>query len=201
MLANHVAPRAATRRSTPARSRVLWAAALLGAAVLPPHAGAAPIDAAKSTVITTSKQMNVAVDGAFKKVGGDVTFDPAKPAAGSARVTIDIASYDIGSEEYNKTLRDKEWFDAKTYPQASFVSTAITPAGAGKLNVAGKLTIKGRTQDVTVPLTVTQQAGAQAFDGVLAIKRLAFGIGANEWKDTSVVGDEVQIKFHLVVPR
>ncbi|MCY0388861.1 YceI family protein [Robbsia sp. Bb-Pol-6] len=162
---------------------------------------AAPINAAKSTVITTSKQMNVAVDGMFKKIGGDVTFDPAKPGAGSAHVTIDIASYDIGSEEYNKTLREKEWFDAKAYPQANFASSAIVPAGAGKLNVTGKLTIKGKTQDVTVPLTVTQQAGDQVFDGVLAIKRLAFGIGANEWKDTSVVADEVQIKFHLVVAR
>ncbi|MGI4984825.1 MAG: YceI family protein [Janthinobacterium lividum] len=183
---------------TPALTSAFLAAAVAG---LPLSATAAPIDAARSTVITTSKQMNVAVDGTFKKIGGDVSFDPAKPAAGSAHVTIDIASYDIGAEEYNKTLRDKEWFDAKAYPQASFASSAIAPAGTGKLNVAGKLTIKGKTQDVTVPLTVTQQAGAQVFDGVLAIKRLAYGIGANEWKDTSVVADEVQIKFHLVVPR
>lgn len=197
-LAAHCLPRAATRFMTPALTAAFLTAALAG---MPLSATAAPIDAAKSTVITTSKQMNVAVDGTFKKIGGDVSFDPAKPAAGSAHVTIDIASYDIGAEEYNKTLRDKEWFDAKAYPQASFVSSAIAPAGTGKLNVTGKLTIKGKTQDVTVPLTVTQQTGVQVFDGVLAIKRLGYGIGANEWKDTSVVADEVQIKFHLVVPR
>jgi polyisoprenoid-binding protein YceI len=30
------------------------------------------------------------------------------------------------------------------------------------------------------------------------IKRLAFGIGDGEWKDTSVVADEVIIKFRIV---
>ncbi|MGI4859373.1 MAG: YceI family protein, partial [Janthinobacterium lividum] len=157
-LSSRFLPHVATRFMTPALTSAVLAAAVAG---LPLPATAAPIDAARSTVITTSKQMNVAVDGTFKKIGGDVSFDPAKPAAGSAHVTIDIASYDIGAEEYNKTLREKEWFDAKAYPQASFVSSAIAPAGPGKLNVTGKLTIKGRTQDVTVPLTVTQQGGAQ----------------------------------------
>jgi polyisoprenoid-binding protein YceI len=31
----------------------------------------------------------------------------------------------------------------------------------------------------------------------LPIKRLAFGIGEGEWKDTSIVADEVVIKFRV----
>ena len=38
-------------------------------------------------------------------------------------------------------------------------------------------------------------------DGVLPIKRTTFNIGDGEWKDTSVVADEVQIKFHVVAAR
>lgn len=178
---------------------VASAAFVLLSAGFATSASAAAIDRAKSTVITTSKQMNVSVDGKFTKIGGDVTFDPAHPAAGSAHVNIDITSYDIGSPEYNDTLKGKEWFDSKTYPQATFVSSSITPAGDGKLTVAGKLTIKGKTQDVSVPLTYKTAGGVTTFDGVTAIKRLAYGIGAGEWKDTSVVADEVDIKFHLVV--
>jgi len=195
-----VTPRA-TRRAMSgavfAVSTVLSLVALGGATT----ASAAPIDGAKSTVITTSKQMNVAVDGKFKKISGDVTFDPAHPAAGSAHVNIDITSYDIGSPEYNDTLKGAEWFDSKTYPQATFVSSSITPAGDGKLTVAGKLTIKGKTQDVSVPLSYKTVGGVTTFDGVTAIKRLAYGIGNGEWKDTSVVADEVDIKFHLVVTK
>ena len=66
--------------------------------------------------------------------------------------------------------------------------------------MAGKLTIKGKTVDVTVPATYRQDGAAQVFDGVLPIKRTTFNIGDGEWKDTSVVADDVQIKFHLVTP-
>jgi len=35
------------------------------------------------------------------------------------------------------------------------------------------------------------------FEGQLPIKRLAFNIGEGEWKDTSMVADEVVIKFRV----
>ena len=35
------------------------------------------------------------------------------------------------------------------------------------------------------------------FEGALPIKRLAFNIGDGEWKDTSMVADEVLIKFRV----
>jgi hypothetical protein len=35
---------------------------------------------------------------------------------------------------------------------------------------------------------------------VLPIKRTVFNIGDGEWKDTSVVADDVQIKFRIVTP-
>ncbi len=68
----------------------------------------------------------------------------------------------------------------------------------GKLDVAGKLTIKGKTTDVSFPLTVKKEGANQIFEGALPIKRLAFNIGEGEWKDTSMVADEVLIKFRVV---
>ncbi len=90
---------------------------------------------------------------------------------------------------------------AKAYPQATFVSTAIAPAGGNKYNVTGKLTIKGKTETLTVPVTVTQAGATQTFDGVLPIRRSAFNVGTGEWKDTSIVADDVQIKFHIVAAK
>ena len=170
------------------------AATSLGAAV----AAHAQVDAAKSTVIATSKQMAVPVDGKFKKFTAQISFDPANPAAGTANISLDTSSYDLGDDEYNKQVRGKEWFDAKTYPSATFVSSAIAPAGANQFKVTGKLTIKGKSETVVVPVTVSQQGATQTFDGALPIKRSQFDIGTGEWKDTSVVADEVVIKFHIV---
>ena len=97
----------------------------------------------------------------------------------------------------NKEVAKKEWFDSAKFPKASFVSSSIKPAGAGKLTVAGKLSIKGKSMDVAFPLTVKAEGGKQVFEGALPIRRLAFNIGEGEWKDTSMVADEVVIKFRV----
>jgi polyisoprenoid-binding protein YceI len=162
-------------------------------------AAAAPLktDPAKSTVTATFKQMNVPVDAKFRKFNASIDYDAAKPDAAKATVDIDTTSMDLGDPEYNKEVAKKEWFNAAQFPKATFVSSSIKPAGAGKFNVVGKLTIKGKTTDVAFPMTVKQEGGKQVFDGALPIKRLTYNIGDGEWKDTSTVADEVIIKFHV----
>ena len=167
-----------------------FASALAGAAVL-------KTDPARSSVTATFKQMGVPVEAKFKQFAAQIDYDAAKPAASKASVEIQTASLDLGDPDYNKEVAKKEWFNTAQFPKASFVSTAIAPAGAGKLNVSGKLTIKGRSADVSFPLSVKAEGGKQVFEGQLPIKRLAFNIGEGEWKDTSMVADEVVIKFRV----
>ena len=173
------------------------------AAVLPLVVGAASaqtIDAARSSVSATFKQMGVPVEGKFKKVGGQVSYDPANPAAARAQVDVDIASFDLGDPQYNREVQQKDWFDGSRFPAASFVSAGVKAAGAGRLEVSGKLTIKGRSVNVGIPLSVRSEGGATVFEGSVPIRRLAFSIGEGEWKDTALLADEVLVKFHLVVP-
>lgn len=85
------------------------------------------------------------------------------------------------------------------FPQAQFVSSSIKALGGGKFEVAGALTIKGNSQNVVVPVTLTQNGTTTTATGALPIKRLAFKIGENEWADTSMVADDVQVKFKLAL--
>lgn len=156
------------------------------------------VDTAKSSVSAVSKQMGVPVEGKFKKFSAQIDFNAAKPEASKANVDIDVASFDLGSAEFNSEVMKKEWFNAAQFPKATFVSTGIKPAAGGKYDVAGKLTVKGKTADVVFPLTVKKEGAAQVFEGALPIKRLAHNIGEGEWKDTSMVADEVVIKFRVV---
>ncbi|WP_167361434.1 YceI family protein, partial [Paraburkholderia ginsengiterrae] len=64
-----------------------------------------------------------------------------------------------------------------------------------------KLTIKGKSQTVVVPATITSQAATQTFDCALPVKRSQFDVGTVQWKDTSLVADEVAIQFHLVASK
>jgi polyisoprenoid-binding protein YceI len=177
-------------------SRHLLPASLLGIALA---ASAAPLkaDLANSSVAAVFKQMNVPVEARFKKFNAQIDYDAARPESAKASVDIDTASLDLGEAEMNKEVTKKEWFNSAQFPKASFVSSSIKPAGPGKLNVAGKLAIKGKSVDVSFPLTVKAEGGKQVFEGALPIKRLAFNIGEGEWKDTSMVADEVVIKFRV----
>lgn len=186
--------------------RIPRANAFVMAATLAVAGGAASlawaqVDTAKSTVTATAKQIGVPMDGKFKKFDATINFDPAKPATSSAKIEIDVSSFEIGDAETTKEVKGRDWFDAAKYPKAVFQSTSIKTGAPGKVDVAGKLTIKGKTVDVVVPATYRTEGAAQVFDGALPIKRTAFNIGDGEWKDTSVVADEVQIKFHIVTPQ
>ncbi len=180
------------------RPGALLLAASLACAGFAANLAAAQLDAGKSSVTAVARQIGVPMEGKFKRFAAAVEFDPAKLASSSAKVEIDVASFEIGDAATTKEVKGKDWFDAARFPKAVFESTAIKPAAAGKFDVAGKLTIKGKTVDVVVPATYRHEGANQVFEGVLPIKRSAFNIGEGEWKDTSVVADEVQIKFRLV---
>jgi len=86
--------------------RWVFAAFLLTSLSAPAALG---IDAAKSKVTATFKQMNVPVEGIFTKASGSIQFDAAKPEAASASIQIDTAGFDLGMDDYNAEVRKKEW--------------------------------------------------------------------------------------------
>lgn len=154
---------------------------------------------AQSEISFVSKQMGVPVEGSFKKFDAQIAFDPAKPQTGKIAFTIDIASVTLGSPEPDAELPKAPWFNTAKFPQATFQSNSIKGLGGGKFEVLGKLTIKGNTQDAAIPVTLVQTGANTTASGVLTIKRLAFKIGENEWADTSMVADDVQVKFKLAL--
>ncbi len=154
---------------------------------------------AQSEIVFTSKQMGVPVEGRFKKFDAQIAFDPAKPAAGKIAFSVDMSSATLGSKETDAELPKADWFNTAKFAQATFQSGAIKGLGAGKFEVAGKLTIKGVTQDLLVPVALTQSGNSTIATGTFVLKRLVFKIGDNEWSDTSMVADEVQVKFKFAL--
>jgi polyisoprenoid-binding protein YceI len=175
---------------------VLSSLALLVA--VPAHAQQA-LQPAQSSIQFTAKQMGVPLEGHFKKFGAQIAFDPAKLATSRIAFTVDTGSATLGSRETDAELPKPTWFNVPQFPQATFQSSSIKALGGGKFDVAGKLTIKGQSRDVTVPVTLTQSGATTTATGTLALKRLAYKIGENEWADTSMVADDVQVQFKLAL--
>lgn len=154
---------------------------------------------AQSEIGFVSRQMGVPVDGKFRKFDAQVAFDPKQPATAKIGFTIDLASASIGTAETEAELVKPDWFDTKKFPQATFTSTGVKPAGAGKFEVAGTLSIKGSSQAVVVPVTLVQSGANTTATGAFTLKRLDFKIGAGDWGDTSIVANDVQVKFKLAL--
>ncbi len=171
-------------------------AAALAAVFTAAAAGDPSIDPRSSSIIATFTQENVPVNAPFKSFNGRIDYDPAQPGASKAALEVDTASLDLGSSDYNAEIRKKSWLDCTGYPKASFISTAVRPGVAGHFNARGNLTLKGRTQVVVVPVTVTKSGASTVFEGAIEISRKYFGIGDPEWDD--VLDDKVQVHFHLV---
>lgn len=154
---------------------------------------------AQSEVLFTARQMGVPLEGRFKKFDAQLAFDPAKPETSRIQFTVDTGSATLGSRETDAELPKAPWFNVPQFPQATFQSSSVKALGGGKFEVAGKLTIKGQARDVVMPVTLAQAGGTTTATGALALKRLQFKIGENEWADTSMVADEVQVKFKLAL--
>jgi len=87
--------------------------------------------------------------GRFDKKEGEVTIDRAAKT-GKVTLTIDLTSVDTGVEHLNHHLQEADFFDAEKYPTATFVGQEFRFDGDGVSQVSGQLTLKGRTQPVTL---------------------------------------------------
>lgn len=167
-------------------------------------AGAQPLtrlDVGQSRIEFGYVQMGVALDGRFGQFAGQVAFDRAKPQAARARLEVKMASADTGLEEANAELAGKDWFDTARHPVARFESDAVKPLGGNRYQVDGRLTLKGRTRTVSAPFTYTPDSGGGQFTGIFTLRRADFAIGEGVWRDFSIVGNDITVRFRLRLVR
>ena len=148
----------------------------------------------QSKLTFNGQQAGAEFQGQFKRFTAKVAFDPAKPADCSFDVTIDVASVDSQDQERDDTLKSSDLFDVKQFPQSRYVATGC--AAQGKQFISqGKLTLRNVSR--VVPITFTFDG--KTMKGSAQLKRLDFGVGQGEWKDTEWVADGVKIGFVLQV--
>ncbi len=169
------------------------------ATVAPPAVSAQKLVVAESEVGFVSKQMGVPIQGKFERFDGRIAVDAAKPETGKVAFTVELGSAAIGTPQTLTELKKPEWFDVGRFPTATFESSSIKSTGAGKIDVVGKLTIKGVSKEIHVPMTLVQQGDKLKAGGEFTVRRLDYRIGAGEWGDTGLVADEVLVRPRLTV--
>lgn len=135
-------------------------------------------------------------NGLFSGVTGTLTLDPAHPADSSLNIHVPVASVQTTSDKLTGELKGADWFDATKFPEATFVSTKVVPAGANKATVTGDFTLHGVTKPVTLHVTYINaginpldKAYTVGFRATGKIKRSEFGVKTY----VPMVGDDVTL--------
>ena len=145
------------------------------------------------------------VRGSFNEFEGTATVEGDNPANSSVRVTIQAASIDTRSAQRDEHLRSNDFLALAEYPEITFVSTDIRQTDDTTFDVTGDLTIKGVTNQITVPFefegAATDPFGNQriGFDGKVTINRKDYGITWNAALETGgvLVSDKIALEFDV----
>jgi polyisoprenoid-binding protein YceI len=145
------------------------------------------------------------VRGAFNEFEGTATLDGANPASSSAQVTISAASIDTRNAQRDEHLRSNDFLAMNEYPQITFSSTGARQVGDSTFELTGDLTIKGVTNQITVPFSFEGVAKDPfgnlrvGFEGAVTINRKDYGITWNAALETGgvLVSDKVTLEFEI----
>lgn len=107
------------------------------------------------------------LEGRFNEFGGEFSYDADNPAAATISVDINPASVDSNHAERDKHLRGDDFLAVKSYPAASFQSTAFMPNDDGTAVLKGNLTLRGVTKPVELAVTKIGE-GADPWGGYRA---------------------------------
>ena len=133
--------------------------------------------------------------GKFMNVDGTLILDQQNPAASKVNVTIPIAMIDTDIPKLDEHLKSKEFFDAATYPTATFVSTKVDVTGKDTAIVHGTLTLHGVSKPVDLNVQLNKigenfmKQPTAGFSASATIKRSDFGITTY----LPALGDDVRL--------
>ena len=173
------------------------AAMLAGSSGLTLAAPLKHLNANQSKISFSFKQMGVPVEGTFRKLSAEIQLDTQHPENTTGKFEIDLNSVDIPSPEANGEVRNKTWFNAAVFPKATLSIQKLQPLGGEQFKVQAQLNIKGKTQNLSFPLTIKKTGDGASVDGQTTIKRLDFAIGEGEWADIDTIANEVLVRFSI----
>ena len=173
--------------------------------ITPELTGSYTIDPAHSRIGFVARHAMVTkVRGSFNRFDGVVAVDAEKPHASTVNLTIDVDSIDTRNADRDGHLRNNDFLDVANHPTITFNSTEASFDGES-LELTGDLTVRGVTQQVTIPFSFEGAAvdpfGNQrlGFEGQQTISRKDFGITWNAALETGgvLVSDKIVLEFEI----
>jgi polyisoprenoid-binding protein YceI len=145
------------------------------------------------------------VRGHFTKWNAQLAFDPANPAKSSVEVSIDASSIDTREAQRDAHLRSPDFLDVERFPNLTYKSRRVEPAGDKKYKVAGDLTIHGVSREVALDVEELGRGKDPwgndriAFVAKTSLNRADFGLKWNQALEAGglLVGEHIDIEIDV----
>lgn len=130
----------------------------------------------------------VTVRGHFNEIAGELSIDPAGTVAGELR--IDAASVDTGNKQRDKHLRSADFFGAEEHPQVVFKPSAVRRVDGSRLEMAGRLTIAGHEEPLTLSLDPSHSGAVMTLRATTVVDRRVFGM---HWRPLGIAHNDATL--------
>ncbi|MGZ5242425.1 MAG: YceI family protein [Bacteroidia bacterium] len=169
------------------------------------------VDVNKSTIVWTGKKVTGEHTGNIKVKSGILQHDGKVITGGVFEMDMNsITNTDLTSAEYNQKLighlKSDDFFGVEKYPVASFKITEITFKGGDQYEIGGDLTIKGKTNKIKFPSTVSADGKALSAKSKITIDRSKYDVkyGSKSFFEglgDKTIYDEFDLDVNLVAAK
>lgn len=136
-------------------------------------------------------------DGVVSLSSGTVSVVSGMPSTGNFQIDLDSITDSSGNTVFLNYLKAKDALAVDDYPMATFKINKVLPnpvsgTTTGKYIIDGLLTVKDKTDAISLPATITTTGNTLKADSYVAINLLDWGV-----KSTPLVGNSVIIEMHI----
>lgn len=187
-------------------------AALMGAAAV----SAAPIEfdfkdpkGVNNVVFKTDAPLE-SINGTGSGISGKISYDPENPAATKGTIKLDVRSLHVPNPMMKDHLHGENWMNAAKHPDIRFEIGSLknikTQGNTTTADATGKMTIKGTTKEMTIPVKVTylkdRLKDRQGKEGDLLVVRSNFEVnrsdfGINARQNEEKVSDSIELSLSI----
>lgn len=163
-----------------------------------------------SVAWTATKVVSGGHNGTVKLANGSLEINGGQLKGGSFTIDMKtIVNTDLSGEWKAKLeghLKSDDFFAVETFQTAALKITSVTSKGNGKYDVTADITIKGKTESISFPATVTVDGDQVTASAKLTVDRTKFDVryGSNSFFDNlgdKAISDEFTLDVNLVASK
>lgn len=176
--------------------------------IIPPPASKFKVDTKASTLTWLGKKVTGQHTGTIGISSGELIGEGKSIKEGSFEIDVNsLTVTDIADPGSNAKLvghlKADDFFGVSKFPKATFVISSISPKSGNDYTVKGKLTIKGKTNDIDFPAVITNDGKKVTANGKIVVDRTKFDIryGSKTFFENigdKAISDEFELTLKLV---